>query len=408
MPAVSDITAIRSQFPALQQQVNGKPLAYLDNAATTQKPQRVIDAISRYYEHDNANIHRGVHALSLRATAAYENARSDIASFLGADRPEEIVFVRGATEAINLAAQAWGRPRLSEGDEILITELEHHSNIVPWQLLCEQSGASLKVAPIHDDGSLDIDAFRALLTDRTAIVAVAHVSNAIGTINPVAGICEMARKVGATTLIDGAQATGHLAVNVQEIGCDFYATSGHKMYGPTGIGCLYGRHALLDEMDPWQGGGDMILSVSFEQSTWNKVPFRFEAGTPNIAGVIGLGEAVAFMQDTGLDSVSAAEHDLLDYGTALLQSIDGVQLVGTAPHKAAILAFTVDGVHPHDVGTILDHAAVAIRTGHHCAEPLMRRFGVAATCRASMAAYNERSELDRLAEAVQDAIRMLA
>jgi cysteine desulfurase/selenocysteine lyase len=408
MPAVSDITAIRSQFPALQQQVNGKPLAYLDNAATTQKPQRVIDAISRYYEHDNANIHRGVHALSLRATATYENARSDIASFLGADRPEEIVFVRGATEAINLAAQAWGRPRLSEGDEILITELEHHSNIVPWQLLCEQSGASLKVAPIHDDGSLDIDAFRALLTDRTAIVAVAHVSNAIGTINPVAGICEMARKVGATTLIDGAQATGHLAVNVQEIGCDFYATSGHKMYGPTGIGCLYGRHALLDEMDPWQGGGDMILSVSFEQSTWNKVPFRFEAGTPNIAGVIGLGEAVAFMQDTGLDSVSAAEHDLLDYGTALLQSIDGVQLVGTAPHKAAILAFTVDGVHPHDVGTILDHAAVAIRTGHHCAEPLMRRFGVAATCRASMAAYNERSELDRLAEAVQDAIRMLA
>jgi cysteine desulfurase/selenocysteine lyase len=408
MPAVSDITAIRSQFPALQQQVNGKPLAYLDNAATTQKPQRVIDAISRYYEHDNANIHRGVHALSLRATAAYENARSDIASFLGADRPEEIVFVRGATEAINLAAQAWGRPRLSQGDEILITEMEHHSNIVPWQLLCEQSGASLKVAPIHDDGSLDIDAFRALLTDRTAIVAVAHVSNAIGTINPVAGICEMARKVGATTLIDGAQATGHLAVNVQEIGCDFYATSGHKMYGPTGIGCLYGRHALLDEMDPWQGGGDMILSVSFEQSTWNKVPFRFEAGTPNIAGAIGLGEAVAFMQDTGLDSVSAAEHDLLDYGTALLQSIDGVQLVGTAPHKAAILAFTVDGVHPHDVGTILDHAAVAIRTGHHCAEPLMRRFGVAATCRASMAAYNERSELDRLAEAVQDAIRMLS
>ena len=408
MPAVSDITAIRSLFPALQQQVNGKPLAYLDNAATTQKPQRVIDAISRYYEHDNANIHRGVHALSLRATAAYENARSDIASFLGAGRPEEIVFVRGATEAINLAAQAWGRPRLSEGDEILITEMEHHSNIVPWQLLCEQSGASLKVSRIHDDGSLDIDAFRALLNDRTAIVAVAHVSNAIGTINPVAELCEMARKVGATTLVDGAQATGHLAVNVQEIGCDFYATSGHKMYGPTGIGCLYGRHALLDEMDPWQGGGDMILSVSFEQSTWNKVPFRFEAGTPNIAGAIGLGEAVAFMQDTGLDSVSAVEHDLLDYGTALLQSIDGVQLVGTAPHKAAILAFTVDGVHPHDVGTVLDHAAVAIRTGHHCAEPLMRRFGVAATCRASMAAYNERSELDRLAEAVQDAIRMLS
>ncbi len=408
MPAVGAITSIRSQFPALLQQVNGKPLAYLDNAATTQKPQRVIDAVSRYYQHDNANIHRGVHALSLRATTAYENARAAIATFLTADRPEEIIFVRGATEAINLVAQGWARPRLSEGDEILITEMEHHSNIVPWQILCEQTGATLKIAPIHDDGSLDIDAFRTLLSDHTAIVAVAHVSNAIGTINPVAELCEMAREVGATTLVDGAQATGHLAVNVQDIGCDFYATSGHKMYGPTGIGCLYGQHALLDEMEPWQGGGDMILSVSFEETTWNKVPFRFEAGTPNIAGAIGLGEAVAFIQDTGLDVISAAEHDLLEYGTALLQSIDGVQLIGTAPRKAAILAFIVEGVHPHDVGTILDHAAVAIRTGHHCAEPLMRRFGVAATCRASMAAYNERSELDRLAEAVQDAIRMLA
>jgi cysteine desulfurase/selenocysteine lyase len=399
--------AVSSSFPALQQEVGGKRLVYLDSAATTQKPQCVIDAITHYYENDNANIHRGVHTLSMRATQAYENARTSIATFIGASRPEEIVFVRGATEAINLVAQGFARPNIGAGDEILITEMEHHSNIVPWQILCEQTGAVLKVASVLDDGSIDLDSYKALLTAETSIVSIAHVSNAIGTINPVKEMCALAKEVGATTVIDGAQAAGHMAVDVAAIGCDFYAISGHKMFGPTGIGCLIGRHELLEAMDPWQGGGDMILSVSFEETTWNHVPFKFEAGTPNIAGAIGLGAAIGFIEEMTTEAITSHEHELLGYGTEVLENIDGVTLIGTAPEKAGILSFTVKDVHPHDVGTILDNDGVAIRTGHHCAQPLLRRYGLAATCRASLSVYNTREDLDLLGDSVREAIRML-
>ena len=399
--------AISGSFPALSQKVGGKALVYLDSAATTQKPQCVIDAITHYYEHDNANIHRGVHTLSMRATQAYENARTSIASFVGASRPEEVVFCRGATEAINLVAQGFARPQLGTGDEILITEMEHHSNIVPWQIVCNQTGAALKVAPVLDDGSIDLDGYKALLTPETSIVSIAHVSNAIGTINPVAEMCSMAKEVDATTVVDGAQAAGHLAVDLSGVGCDFYAISGHKMFGPTGIGCLIGRHELLEAMEPWQGGGDMILSVSFEETTWNHVPFKFEAGTPNIAGAIGLGAAIGFIEEIGHEPMNSHEQELLGYGTEVLNKIDDVTLIGTAPEKAGILSFTVKDVHPHDVGTILDNDGVAIRTGHHCAQPLLRRYGLAATCRASLSVYNTQDDLDHLGSAVQDAIRML-
>jgi cysteine desulfurase/selenocysteine lyase len=399
--------SIVDNFPALHQSIGDKSLVYLDSAATTQKPQSVIDAVTRYYEHDNANIHRGVHTLSQRATQSYENARKSIASLLGANRPEEVIFVRGATEAINMIAQAWARPRLVEGDEILITEMEHHSNIVPWQIVCEQTGAILKVAPVFDDGSLDIEAYKLLLNEDTVLVSVAHVSNAIGTINPVQELCALAKEAGATTVVDGAQACGHLQVNFQEIDCDFYAVSGHKMFGPTGIGCLLGKYEVLQEMEPWQGGGDMILSVSFEETTWNDVPFKFEAGTPNIAGAIGLGAAVQFIEGIGYETMVSHEQELLAYGRGVLENIEGVTLVGASEHNAGVLSFTVEGVHPHDVGTILDHAGVAIRTGNHCAEPLMRRFGLSATCRASLSVYNTTEDLDRLGLAVQEAIRIL-
>lgn len=399
--------SIVDNFPALHQSIGDKSLVYLDSAATTQKPQSVIDAVTRYYEHDNANIHRGVHTLSQRATQSYENARKSIASLLGANRPEEVIFVRGATEAINMIAQAWARPRLVEGDEILITEMEHHSNIVPWQIVCEQTGAILKVAPVLDDGSLDIEAYKSLLNEDTVLVSVAHVSNAIGTINPVQELCALAKEAGATTVVDGAQACGHLQVNFQEIDCDFYAVSGHKMFGPTGIGCLVGKYEVLQEMEPWQGGGDMILSVSFEETTWNDVPFKFEAGTPNIAGAIGLGAAVQFIEGIGYETMVSHEQELLAYGRGVLENIEGVTLVGASEHNAGVLSFTVEGVHPHDVGTILDHAGVAIRTGNHCAEPLMRRFGLSATCRASLSVYNTTEDLDRLGLAVQEAIRIL-
>ena len=342
----------------------------------------------------------------MRATKGYEGARAKLAALLGASK-DEIIFVRGATEAINLVAQAWGRPRLSAGDEILITEMEHHSNIVPWQLLCEQTGASLKVAEVNDDGSLNVDSFKELLGEDTAIAAFVHVSNAIGSINPVKELCTLAKQAGAVTVIDGAQATGHMHVDVQDIGCDFYATSGHKMFGPTGIGCLFGRCELLAEMEPYQGGGDMILSVSFEETTWNKVPFKFEAGTPNIAGTIGLGAACDYITEIGYNTIHDIEMELLSYGTKVLSEVDGVTLVGTAKEKCAILAFTVDGVHPHDVGTICDHEGVAIRTGNHCAEPLIRRFGLSATCRASLSVYNKASDIDKLATALRKAITML-
>ena len=399
--------SIADNFPALHQSIGDKSLVYLDSAATTQKPQSVIDAVTRYYEHDNANIHRGVHTLSQRATQSYENARKSIASLLGANRPEEVIFVRGATEAINMIAQAWARPRLVEGDEILITEMEHHSNIVPWQIVCEQTGAILKVAPVLDDGSLDIEAYKSLLNEDTVLVSVAHVSNAIGTINPVQELCALAKEAGATTVVDGAQACGHLQVNFQAIDCDFYAVSGHKMFGPTGIGCLLGKYEVLQEMEPWQGGGDMILSVSFEETTWNDVPFKFEAGTPNIAGAIGLGAAVQFIEGIGYETMVSHEQELLSHGRGVLENIEGVTLVGASEHNAGVLSFAVEGVHPHDVGTILDHAGVAIRTGNHCAEPLMRRFGLSATCRASLSVYNTTEDLDRLGLAVQEAIRIL-
>ncbi len=403
---ISDAT-IADLFPSLQQEIEGTKLIYLDSAATTQKPQRVIDAVTHYYEHDNANIHRGVHSLSQRATQAYENARVQIANLLHANRHEEIIFLRGATEAINLVAQAFARPRIGENDVILITEMEHHSNIVPWQLVCEQTGASLEVVPICDDGSINMEAYESMLSEDVAIVSTAHVSNAIGTINPVKEMCALAKEIGATTVIDGAQATGHMDIDVQDIGCDFYAISGHKMFGPTGIGCLFGNYDVLQEMEPWQGGGDMILSVSFEETTWNEVPFKFEAGTPNIAGAIGLGAAVTFIQELGYDNISTLEHELLVYGTTALDAIDGVTIIGTAPGKAGVIAFTVDGVHPHDVGTILDHAGVAIRTGNHCAEPLIKRFGLHATCRASFSVYNTKEDVDKLADAIKDAIRIL-
>jgi len=399
--------AISDTFPALQQKIGGKRLVYLDSAATTQKPRCVIDAIINYYEHDNANIHRGVHTLSQRATKAYESARASIANLVGASRAEEVIFVRGATEALNLVAQAWARPRLCEGDEILITEMEHHSNIVPWQLVCEQTGASLKVAKVNDDGSLDLESFRELLTTDTVLVSVAHVSNAIGSINPVKELCTLAKSVGAITVVDGAQATGHMQVNFSDIGCDFYALSGHKMFGPTGIGCLIGKYDLLQEMEPWQGGGDMILTVSFEETVWNEVPFKFEAGTPNIAGAIGLGAAVAFIEEIGYDTIHRQEQELLDYCRDVLRTIEGVTIVGTAKNNAGVIAFTIKDVHPHDAGTILDHAGVAIRTGNHCAEPLMERFGVTATCRASFSVYNTTDDIDRLGTAIQDAITML-
>lgn len=394
-------------FPALHQKIGDKTLVYLDSAATTQKPQSVIDAVTRYYEYDNANIHRGVHTLSQRATQAYENARKSLSTLLKANRPEEVIFVRGATEAINMVAQAWARPRLVAGDEILITEMEHHSNIVPWQMVCEQTGAVLKVAPVLDDGSLDIQAYKSLLSEDTVLVSVAHVSNAIGTINPVEELCALAKEVGATTVVDGAQACGHIPVDFKTIDCDFYAVSGHKMFGPTGIGCLLGKYDVLQEMEPWQSGGDMILSVSFEETTWNDVPFKFEAGTPNIAGAIGLGAAVEYIESVGYQTMVSHEQELLAYGRTVLENIDGVTLIGASTHNAGVLAFTVNGVHPHDVGTILDHEGVAIRTGNHCAEPLMRRFGLSATCRASLSIYNTTEDLDRLGLAVQEAIRML-
>jgi cysteine desulfurase/selenocysteine lyase len=399
--------AISDMFPALRQEIGGNRLVYLDSAATTQKPQCVIDAITHYYEHDNANIHRGVHTLSQRATKSYENARAQIATLLDVKRTEEVIFLRGATEAINLVAQAWARPRLCEGDEILITEMEHHSNIVPWQLVCEQTGASLKVAKVLDDGSLDIESFKTLLSEDTALVSMAHVSNAIGTINPVKEMCSLAKKVGATTVIDGAQATGHMKVDFSDIDCDFYAISGHKMFGPTGIGCLIGKYDILQEMEPWQGGGDMILTVSFEETTWNEVPFKFEAGTPNIAGAVGLGAAAEFIQEVGYTEMTVREQELLLYGRNVLSSIEGVTLIGASKNNAGVLAFTVKNVHPHGVGTILDSFGVAIRTGNHCAEPLMKRFGLTATCRASLSIYNSTDDLDRLGTAIQEAIRML-
>jgi len=397
-----DVERVRADFPALHQSVHGKPLVYLDSAATSQKPQAVIAAVLNFYRADNANVHRGVHALSERATAAYEGARVKVQHFLGAGKAKEIIFVKGTTDGINLVAHSFVRPRLKEGDEILITAMEHHSNIVPWQLLCEEKGANLKVAPINDAGELSVGELEALLGPRTRLLALSHVSNALGTINPVRRIVELAHRRGVPVLIDGAQAAPHLPIDVQAIDCDFYTFSAHKAFGPTGIGALYGKEKWLEQMPPYQGGGDMILSVTFEKTIFNALPYKFEAGTPNIEGAIGLGAAIEYVEGLGPPEPRVAfERELLAYGTRVLSQIPGLRLIGTAADKAGVLSFTLDDVHPHDVGTILDGEGIAVRTGHHCAQPLMQRYGVDATVRASLAFYNTREELDRLGRAVE-------
>jgi cysteine desulfurase/selenocysteine lyase len=386
----------RADFPILDQKVHGKPLVYLDSAATGQKPRAVIDAIANYYVQDNSNVHRGVHSLSERATQAYESARGKVRRFINAAHDREIVFVRGTTEAINLIAQTYGRSRVSAGDEILITAMEHHSNIVPWQMLCEAKGAVLRVAPIDDDGQLLLGELERLIGPRTKLVALTHVSNALGTINPVRRIVELAHERRVPVLVDGAQAVPHLALDMQALGCDFYAFSGHKLFGPTGIGVLYGKAELLEQMPPWQGGGDMISSVTFEKTTYNTLPYKFEAGTPDIAGAIGLGAAIDYVSALGLPAIAAHEHELLIYATEALRRVPGLRLIGTAKEKASVLSFLLGEVHPHDIGTVLDREGIAIRTGHHCAQPLMRRLGVAATARASLAFYNCREDIDAL------------
>ena len=394
---------VAADFPILSRPVNGRRLAYLDNGATTQKPDAVIEAERRFYRESNANIHRGVHWLSQHATELYDAARASVQRFLNAPSADEIVFTRGTTEAINLVAQSWGRPRLTVGDEILITHMEHHSNIVPWQLLCEQTGAVLKVAAVDDKGELDQASFDALLGERTRLVAITHVSNALGTITPVAELTAKAHAAGAIVLIDGAQAVAHTKVDVQAIGCDFYAFSGHKLYAPTGIGALYGRARLLQHMPPWQGGGDMIRTVAFERTTCAPPPPRFEAGTPNIAGAIGLAAAIDYVGRVGLARIAAHEHALLLRATAALGDIPGLRIVGTARDKAGIVSFLIDGIHPHDLGTILDSEGVAIRAGHHCAMPLMTRFGIPGTARASFAMYNDFADIDALVAAIRKA-----
>jgi len=395
-----DVERVRQDFPILRQQVHGKPLVYLDSAATSQKPQVVIDAVTRYYQAENSNVHRGIHLLSERATELFEDARAKVARFLNASDAREIIFVRGATEGINLVAQSYGKMSLTAGDEIIISAMEHHSNIVPWQILCQETGAALRVIPINDDGELLIDEFRKLLNARTRLVSVVHVSNALGTINPVKQIIEMAHSHGVPVVIDGAQAAPHLSVDVRALDCDFYVLSGHKLFAPTGIGIVFGKAHLLEAMPPYQGGGDMILSVTFEKTLYNVVPFKFEAGTPHIAGAIGLGAAIDYLTEVGLDKIAAYERELLAYATDALSAIPGLRMIGTAKEKAGILSFVLDGVHAHDIGTILDQEGIAIRTGHHCAQPVLQRFGVPATARASLALYNTQEEIDALVRGI--------
>jgi len=395
-----DVERVRRDFPILDRTVNGRPLVYLDSGASSQRPIAVLRAVEEYETHSHANIHRGVHALSQAATEAFEGARERVRRFINARSTKEVIFVRGTTEAINLVAQSYARPRLKAGDEIIVSALEHHANIVPWQMVCEQTGATLKVAPINTRGEFLFEEYQRLLSPRTRIVAVAHVSNALGTILPVKKIVDAAHAQGAVVLIDGAQAVPHSHVDVRALGCDFYAFSGHKIYGPTGIGVLYGREELLQSMPPWQGGGDMILTVSFEKTTYNDLPAKFEAGTPNISGVIGLAAAMDYIESLGLDAIAAHEHHLVELASAELQKIPGVQLIGTAPNKASIVSFVMDGVHPHDLGTILDHEGVAVRTGHHCAMPLMTFLGLPATVRASFAVYNTEDDVKSLVAAL--------
>ncbi len=396
-----DVERIRRDFPILERMVREHRLVYLDNAATTQKPRPVLDALARYYSDGNANIHRGVYTLSGEATAAYDAARVKVQRFVNARAPREIIFTRNSTESINLVAHSFGRRHVGPGDEILITHMEHHSNIVPWQLLCEQVGAQLRVAPIDDSGMLQLDEFERLLGPRTKLVSVVHLSNSLGTVNPVREIVEMAKRRDVPVLIDGSQAVYHMPVDVQALDCDFYAFTGHKLYGPTGIGVLWGRESWLERMPPYQGGGDMIRSVTFEKTTYADLPHKFEAGTPHIAGVVGLGAAIDYLQGVGFAAIAPHEADLLAYGTAALSDVRGLRLIGTAAHRASILAFVMKGAHPHDVGTIVDTEGVAVRTGHHCTQPIMDRFGVPATARASVAMYNTREEIDALVRALE-------
>jgi cysteine desulfurase/selenocysteine lyase len=402
-----DVAAIRRDFPILSQTVNGKPLVYLDNAASSQRPRAVIDAISHYYEFDHANVHRGVHALSQRATDAYEGAREVVRRFIRARDTKEIIFTRGTTESVNLVAQSLLRPTLQPGDEILISALEHHANIVPWQLVCEQTGATLKVIPIDQRGVVDFAAFERLIGPQTKLLALAHVSNALGTVVPVADFIAVAKRHGVPVLLDGAQAIPHAAVDVQALGCDFYCFSGHKMLGPTGIGVLYGRRELLERMPPWQGGGDMILSVTFEKTEFNQLPWKFEAGTPHISGAVGLAAAIRYLEGIGMDRIAAYEQELLAYATERLSTVPGLRVIGTAPEKASVISFVLDNIHPHDIGTIVDSEGVAIRTGHHCAMPVMDFFAVPATARASLAFYNTFEEIDRLVAALEHTQRVL-
>lgn len=393
---ILDVEKIRQDFPVLKQTIHGKPLVYLDNAATSQKPRSVIEAITHFYEVDCANIHRGVHELSQRSTAKYEETRAKVKKFLNAKSKHEIIFVRGTTEGINLVTYSWGRKHIQPGDEIIIAGLEHHSNIVPWQMLCEEKGGRLRVIPINERGELILEEYEKLLGPRTKMVAIGHVSNALGTINPVRQIIEMAHKAGALALVDGAQATPHMKVDVQALDADFYAFSGHKVCGPTGIGVLYGKSRILNSMPPYQGGGDMIRTVTFEKTTYNDLPYKFEAGTPDIAGGIGLGAAIDYLMHIGMDKIAAYEHELLLYGTEALEQIPGLRIIGTAKEKAAVLSFVMEGIHPHDIGTVLDRQGIAVRTGHHCAQPVMDTFQIPATTRASLAFYNTVGEIDAL------------
>ncbi len=402
-----DVDRVRQDFPVLSRQVHGKPLVYLDNAATAQRPLAVIESMDRFYREYNANVHRGVHQLSVEASEAFEKARRTMAGFINAPSHREIIFTRGTTEAINLVAQSAFRPSLKPGDEILITRMEHHSNIVPWQILCEQTGAVLRVAPINSAGELLVDDLAGMITERTRLIGIVHVSNALGTINPVREVCRLARRHDIPVLVDGAQATPHLEVDVQDLDCDFYCLSAHKMYGPTGIGLLWARESLLEAMPPWQGGGEMISRVSFSGTVYNELPHKFEAGTPNIAGAIGMAAAAEYLQSLGLPAVAAHEQELLDYATGKMEQVEGLKIIGTAEGKGPVIAFTLDGIHPNDLGTIIDHYGVALRTGHHCAMPVMEFFDVAATARISFGLYNTRAEVDVFLDALERARKML-
>ena len=403
-----DVNSVRNDFPILKQQVNGCPLVYLDNGATSQKPQSVIDAIAEYYATTNSNVHRGVHTMSQRATDGYEGARYTVQKFINASKDKEIIFTRNTTEGVNLVAHSYGRQNIGPGDDIIVSNMEHHSNIVPWQMLCEEKGANLKVVPIDDSGELVMDEYQKLLSSRTKLVSITHVSNSLGTILPAKRIVEMAHSHGAPVLLDGAQAVPHMPVDMQDLDCDFYVFSGHKLFGPTGIGILYGKESYLESMPPFLGGGDMIKSVTFEKTIYNDLPYKFEGGTPDIAGAIGLGAAIDYVNSMGFDQIVAHEDALLKYGTKALESIDGVQIIGTAAHKAGILSFVMDAAHPHDIGTILDEQGIAIRTGHHCAQPVMQRFQIPATARASLAFYNTKEDIDALVKGIDRVIEVFS